>query len=236
MVVLLTVVEAAPCGGLQATGGRLQLQGRSGGRRQPSFLAREECASAQEEVGEAVAGTRSPGARPTNGGPRTVRGNDADRQRPRRVRPDPSTRSPHHRHQAATARAPTRAGSHFVRSRTREGVDCIWEGERACAAENIALIDAPRRFAGVNRTERIKTARLTRSAFDFDSLGPGSPPTPVPRRAAWPYLPDVAAHMRQTWLLLSFRSFLIGVVNCVNVAWMRWREAGQSIRLMAMRQ
>ena len=38
---------------------------RSGGRRQPSFLAREECASAQgKKVGEAVAGTRPAGARP----------------------------------------------------------------------------------------------------------------------------------------------------------------------------
>ncbi len=38
---------------------------RSGGRRQPSFLAREECAPAQgKKVGGAVAGTRPAGARP----------------------------------------------------------------------------------------------------------------------------------------------------------------------------
>jgi hypothetical protein len=36
------------------------------------------------------------------------------------------------------------------------------------------MIDASGRFAGVNRIEGIKMAKRTRSAFDFDSLGPGS--------------------------------------------------------------
>jgi hypothetical protein len=75
---------------------------RSGGRRQPSFLSREECAPAQgKKVGGAVAGTRPAGARPaTKRGPpgrlqaQSPGENDADRQGQRQRTPAARSGSP----------------------------------------------------------------------------------------------------------------------------------------------
>ena len=165
----------------------------SGGRRQPSFLPREECASAQgKKVGGAVAGTRPagrqtshperpPGRLPGTVAPRDRRG--SDRLRPRqstlasRDPPRPNTRRP--RPQPRRAACPNAGRRPWAHGRLARPAGTSSPGTRVAPASptlvygaESAMSEAIRASGALNRPRRNSggTTASTASSFSLGSM------------------------------------------------------------------